>query len=38
MINMDRNTFGIKSEPPIGIIFKDSEEGVMLFSTLTLYL
>lgn len=30
MTNMDRNILGIKGEPPQGIIFKDSEEGVVL--------
>ena len=31
MIDIDGNSLGIKGEPTKGIIFKDSEEGVMLF-------
>lgn len=30
MMNTERNTLGIKGEPPKGIIFEDSEEGITL--------
>lgn len=30
MIDMERNSLGIKGEPPKGTIFKDSQEGIIL--------